>query len=267
MKVSLRVGFRRDDPVSPLDGVLRDCKAMGFDGIELMLNTSYPFGSTGRRGGGRGPWSSESVTPEMREQLRASAERQGVEISTLSADWAWGYAQFNPRLSQWDRGVELLRSDVNLAADLGAKAMLMHVGESQGTWDEVRSIVSRTVEEGARREVRVGFEAGIFARTGLGGLEALIKLVDELRTPWFGVYEHCYWPRGDMQPHEEIQLVGQRMVALHSSALNVQVDYRRMFDALKEVGYDWYWVFEVGWDQAQTNVNGWKYLRKLYGAE
>jgi sugar phosphate isomerase/epimerase len=265
MKVSLRVGFRRDDPVSPLDGVLRDCHAMGFDGIELMLSASYPFGSSGRRGGGRGPWSSESVTPEMREQLRASAQRHGVEIATLSADWAWGYAQFNPRLSQWDRGVELLRSDVNLAADLGAKAMLMHVGESQGTWEEVKSIVARTVEEGARREVRVGFEAGIFARTGLGGLESLIKLVDELGTPWFGVYEHCYWPRGELQPHEEIQLVGPRMVALHSSALNVQVDYRRMFDALKEVGYDWYWVFEVGWEQAQTNVNGWKYLRKLYG--
>jgi sugar phosphate isomerase/epimerase len=184
-----------------------------------------------------------------------------VEIATLSADWAWGYAQYNPRLSQWDRGIELLRADVNLAADLGAKAMLMHVGESQGSWEEMKRIVSQTIEEAARREVRVGFEAGIFARTGLGGLDALITLVDELKSPWFGVYEHCYWPRGERQPHEEVQLVGQRMVALHSSALNVQVDYQRMFDALKEVGYDWYWVFEVGWDQAQTNVNGWKYLR------
>jgi len=263
MKVSLRVGFRRDDPVSPLDGVLAECREMGYEGVELMLSTSYPFGGTpGRRGGGRGPWSSESVTPELRERLRESSRRHGVEISTLSADWAWGYAQYNPRLSQWDRGVELLRSDVGLAADLGARAMLMHVGESQGSWEEIKSIVARTVEEGARREVKVGFEAGIFARTGLGGLEALIKLVDELDTPWFGVYEHCYWPRGDMQPHEEIRLVGHRMVALHSSALNVQVDYERMLEALREVGYDWYWVFEVGWEQAQQSVQGWRYLMK-----
>jgi sugar phosphate isomerase/epimerase len=268
MKVSLRVGFRRDDPISPLDGVLRDCREMGYDGIELMVNTSYPYGpSTGRRGGGRGPWSSESVTPEVREQLRESARRHGVEIATLSADWAWGYAQFNPRLTQWQRGVELLRADVNLAADLGARAMLMHVGESQGTWDEIKRIASETVEEGARRGVRVGFEAGIFARTGLGGLEALIRLVDELNTPSFGVYEHCYWPRGDLQPHEEIRLVGHRMVALHSSQLNVQVDYRQMFAALKEVGYDWFWVFEVGWDQAQPSIQGWRYLMRTYGAE
>jgi sugar phosphate isomerase/epimerase len=154
---------------------------------------------------------------------------------------------------------------VGLAADLGARAMLMHVGESQGSWEEVKGIVARTVEEGARREVRVGFEAGIFARTGLGGLESLIKLVDELDTPWFGVYEHCYWPRGELQPHEEIRLVGQRMVALHSSALNVQVDYQKMFEALAEVGYDRYWVFEVGWDQAQASIGGWRYLQSKYG--
>jgi sugar phosphate isomerase/epimerase len=266
MKVSLRVGFRRDDPQSPLDGVLRDCREMGYDGVELMLSPSYPFGGApGRRGGGRGPWSSESVTPPLREQLRESAGRHGVEIATLSADWAWGYAQFHPRLAQWERGVELLRSDVDLAADLGARAMLMHVGESEGTWEEIKRIVSQTVEAGARREVRVGFEAGIFARTGLGGLEALLKLVDELDTPWFGVYEHCYWPRGELQPHEEIRLVGPRMVALHSGQLNVQVDYRQMFEALRAAGYDWYWVFEVGWDQARPSIEGYRFLRRLHG--
>jgi sugar phosphate isomerase/epimerase len=261
MNVSLRAGFRRDDPVSPLDGVLRDCREMGFDGIELMLDPRSPFGSSGPRGGGRGPWSSESVTPELREQLRESARRHGMAIATLSADWAWGYAQYHPRLSQWERGVELLRSDVGLAADLGARAILIHVGESQGSWEEIRSIVSRVVEEGARREVKIGFEAGIFARTGLGGLEALIRLVDELNTPWFGVYEHCYYPRGETQPHEEIELVGkERMVALHSSYPNVQVDYRKMLAALRSVGYDWYWCFEVPWEQARTAIADYRHI-------
>jgi len=266
MKVSVRVGYRRDDPVSPLDGVLRDCREMGYDGIELMINPSSPFGSSGSRGGGRGPWASESVTAEMREQLRQSARRHEVEIATLSADWAWGYAQLNPRLAQWERGVELLRADVNLAADLGARAILIHVGESQGSWEEIRGIVTRVVEEGARRQVKVGFEAGIFARTGLGGLEALIRLVDEIDSPWFGVYEHCYWPRRrEMQPHEEIRLVGPRMVALHSSAPSVQVDYRQMLQALKEVGYDWYWVFEVGWEQARQSLADFRYIEATYG--
>ena len=260
MKVSLRVGFRRDDPVSPLDGVLRDCKEMGFDGIELMLDPRYAFGASDGRGRWR-PWASDSVTPELRAQLRQSAERHGVQIATLSADWAWGYAQYHPRLSQWERGVELLRADVDLAADLGAGAILIHVGESQGSWEEIKSIVARVAEVGARRRVKVGFEAGIFVRTGLGGLEALIRLVDELDNPWFGVYEHCYWPsRREMQPHEEIRLVGPRMVALHSSQPSVQIDYRAMLQALRDVGYDGFWVFEVGWEQAHQSLDDWRFI-------
>jgi sugar phosphate isomerase/epimerase len=265
MKVSLRAGFRRDDPISPLDGVLRDCHEMGYDGIELMLDPRSPFGSSGGRGS-RGPWSSESLSPELREQLRASAERHGMEIATLSADWAWGYSQYHPQLSQWERGVEILRSDVSLAADLGARAILIHVGESQGSWEEMKRIVSRVAEEGARREVKIGFEAGIFARTGLGGLEALIRLVDELNTPWFGVYEHCYWPRRrELQPHEEIRMVGHRMAGLHSSQPNVQVDYGQMLAALRAVGYDGYWVFEVGWEQARQSLEDWRFIMGAHG--
>jgi sugar phosphate isomerase/epimerase len=45
----------------------------------------------------------------------------------------------------------------------------------------------------------------------------------------------------------------------------VQVDYAKMFDALRDVGYDDYWVFEVGWEQAQTNIQGWRYLEGKYG--
>ncbi len=264
MKVSLRVGMRPGDPVNPLDGVLRDVKALGYDGIELMLSPQYLIASEGR--GNRGPWSSEDVTPALREQFRKSAQAHGVEIATLSADWAWGYAQYCPRLAQWQRGVELLRSDVELAGDLGAKVILIHVGTSQGSWPEIKAIVEQAVEVGARRQVRVAFEAGIFARIGLGALDSLIKLVDEIASPWFGVYEHCYWPRGTAQPHEEIALVGNRIRCLHSSALSVQVDYERMFRALREVGYDYYWVFEVPWDQAAASIAGYKYLAGKHGS-
>ena len=263
MKVSIRVGFRAVDPANPLDAALADCKALGYDGVELMLSPNYPYQVT-LPWAQRGHWSSESVAGEQRAAIRASSERHGVAIPTVSSDWAWLYAQFNPSLAQWDRGVELLAADVDLCADLGGQAMLMHVGESRGSWAEIRSIVERVVAHGERRRVKIGFEAGIFARTGLGGLPELIRLVDEISSPWFGVYEHCYWPRGERQPHEEIRLVGHRMVALHSSQLNVQVDYRRMFEALDEVGYDWYWVFEVGWDQARPSIDGWLYLMRTY---
>ncbi|MBM4418121.1 MAG: sugar phosphate isomerase/epimerase [Chloroflexi bacterium] len=259
MKISIRVGFRANDGTNPLDAVLADCKEIGYDAIELMLSPNYPYQVT-LPWSNRGPWAAESVTSEVRQSIRASIARHGVQVATASSDWAWQYASFNPRLSQWDRGVELLKGDVNLAADLGARAILIHVGESQGTWAEIRSIVERVTVEGERRKLKVGFEAGIFARTGLGGLPELIKLVDEINSPWFGVYEHCYWPRGTAQPHEEIALVGKRMVALHSSYPNVQVDYRKMLAALREVGYDHEWTYEIPWEQARPGLADYRHI-------
>ena len=263
MKVSIRVGMRVS-PENPLDAALAECKEHGFDGIELMLSPRFAHTITNPRAQ-TGEWLSESVSPAQREAIKQSIKKHGVEVATASSDWAWQYAQFNPKLSQWDRGVEILRADVNLAADLGAKAMLMHVGESKGTWAEVRSIVERTVEEGERRKLKIGFEAGIFARTGLGGLPELIKLVDEIKSPWFGVYEHCYWPRGEMQPHEEIKLVGDRMVCLHSFLPSIHVDYEKMFKALKDVGYDWYWVYEVGWENAAQAIADYRHVKEKFG--
>jgi len=261
VKVSIRVGFRPGNPANPLEAALQDCKELGYDGVELMLSPNYPYEVT-LPWAQRGHWSAESLAEAQRAAIRASSERLGVAIPTVSSDWAWQYALFNPRLDQWDRGVELLRADVDLCADLGGQAMLMHVGESKGSWAEIRSIVERVVARGQERRVKIGFEAGIFARTGLGGLPELIRLVDEVASPWFGVYEHCYWPRGTQQPHEEIALVGKRMVALHSSYPSVQVDYARMRQALAEVGYDWYWCFEVPWDQARGAIADYRHIMR-----
>ena len=47
--------------------------------------------------------------------------------------------------------------------------------------------------------------------------------------------------------------------------LSVQVDYQKMIQALKEVGYDYYWVFEVAWERAKESVDGYKFLWNKYG--
>jgi sugar phosphate isomerase/epimerase len=226
-----------------------------------MLDPDEPL-----KPGWKGPWSSQDVTPELREEFRKSSEKHGVEIATLSTDWAWAYSQFCPRLDQWDRGVDLIKSDLDLARDLGSKAILMHVGHSKGSWEEVKSIVSRCAEHGGKVGVKVGFEGNIFARIGLGGLEALIKLVDEVDNPWFGVYGHCSWPRGTMRDHEEIELIGDRLLCMHSSALDFRVDYEKKFQALKKIGYDFYWVFEVepDWGLARKNHAELRYLMEKY---
>ncbi len=90
-------------------------------------------------------------------------------------------------------------------------------------------------------------------------------MVDEIASDHLGVYEHCYWPRGTMKPHEEIELVERRIVALHSGRMDLEnVDYEAMFKALKKY-YDWYWMFEIDeWSKVEENLNLLRELMKKY---
>jgi L-ribulose-5-phosphate 3-epimerase len=243
MKVSIRVTFgagRGEESRTP-EQVFQEVAAMGYDGVELMLMPGAMWGPRVLQA-----WS-PALNEEDRATVKHAAEAEGLEIATLSADWAWGYAQYSPDLKYWDRGMEILKGDIELASDLGAEAILVHFGASKSDdWGKVRAMATELAETGAANQVKVGFEGGIFRGIGLGGLEALAKLIDEVNSPWFGAYEHCYWPRGERQPHEEIELFGSRIVCLHSGRLDFEaIDYGKMCQALKDVGYDWYWVFEV----------------------
>lgn len=262
MKVSLRLGFRGDDPVNPLDGVLRDLKDMGFQGLELCMSTRNTLAP-----GNRAPWSAEDVTPELREKILQSAEKHGVAVASLSSDWAWDYARLCPKVSQWSRALELMAADINLAGDLGATSILMHIGTAKGTWEEVKSFCAKAGEVGAKRKVRVGFEGTIFSQTGLGAVPELCKMIDEIDNPYFAIYAHPSYPRRPMQPHEEIYQAGPRLCNLHASPMNVQIDYQKFFQSLKDIGYDatGWWTFEVPREVAPANLAGYKFLRAKFG--
>jgi sugar phosphate isomerase/epimerase len=47
--------------------------------------------------------------------------------------------------------------------------------------------------------------------------------------------------------------------------LNPTVDYGQVFAALKAVGYDWYWCFEVGGDLIAESVRPWRELAGRHG--
>ena len=83
-------------------------------------------------------------------------------------------------------------------------------------------------------------------------------------SPGLKIYVH---PHGDTaQQVKDLEEVGDRICALHSSALDDKVDYGQVFAALKKVGYDWYWCFEVGGDLIASSVKPWRELAKKHGA-
>ncbi len=260
MKLSVREsGFR--EPVSeyPLDWALGRIKELGYDGVELCMVPDrvrrWP------RATRRGAWYSE-YDAEGRKKLRQRAESLGLEIPTLSSDWAWGYSEFNPDMSQWDRGVEIIGEDVEFARDVGARAILIHFGVSTGTWEQAKRLLGRAADHAAARGIVLGFEGSIWFRAGLGGQETLVRMVDEIGSPGLKIYVH---PHGDTaQQVKDVEEVGDRICALHASALDDKVDYGQVFAALKKVGYDWYWCFEVGGDLIAKSVQPWRELARRY---
>jgi sugar phosphate isomerase/epimerase len=260
LKVSIREGAFRATPVDlPLDKSFAELARLGYDGVELSTIPDREARGIRQR---RGIWS-EKLDGAKRAALKATAAEAGLEIPTLSSDWAWGYSDFHPTLDGWDRGAELVIADAKLAAELGARSILIHFGTSTGSWDQARGILKELGAEAAKTGTILGFEGSLFYGLGLGGQDQLVRMVDEVGSPALRIYVH---PHGDTASQvKAIDEVGDRICALHASALNPEVDYGQVFAALKRAKYDWYWCFEVANDLFESSVSGFLELARQNG--
>jgi sugar phosphate isomerase/epimerase len=257
MNLSVREGPFRASPADlPLDKAFAELARLGYQGVELSTIPDREARGVRQR---RGVWP-ERLDAGRRAQIKTAAGAAGIEIPTLSSDWAWAYSEFHPTLDGWDRGAELIVADAGLARDLGARAILIHFGVSTGPWDQVRGILKDVASEAAKLEVILGFEGSLFHGLGLGGQDQLVRMVDEVGSSAMRIYVH---PHGDTASQvKSIDEVGDRICALHASALDPTVDYRQVFAALRRAHYDWYWCFEVPEDLFAASATG---FRKLIG--
>lgn len=224
-----------DEPYTP-QWAIEQIKELGLDGIEF--STLPPAAPRVKR---RGIWA-EALDGRQREQVRRDAEAAGVAITSLSSDWVWGFCEYHPTLDSWQRGADILKKDMDLTADLGAKACLIHFARAQATWEQAKRYCAETAEVAARRGVVAAFEGSLWHLCGLGGMDELLRMAAEVDSPGFGVYAH---PRGPARTNaDEIRQVGKHLACLHHSFIEPDTDYPAMFDALKSVGYNYAWVFE-----------------------
>ncbi len=247
MKISIRATMQpvRGSDVHPLKWAFERGSQLGFDGLELCTRADRNNFST-------------HLSPEIRQGIKALSAQYKMPIYSLSADWAWAYAVFFPTYKGWGRGVELLAEDAKLAKELGAQTILVHFATSKGTWEECKALLRDVAAAGKEQGVRFGYEANIWAgTTGFGGMDSLLRMVDEVGSPYFGVYLHNAWPRGGLPLEQEIEQCGPRLVqAMHSSSLvsgGVHIDWPKTFAAMKKFFPDGAYTFEVPWEEAEAN--------------
>lgn len=254
MNVGIReMSWRRDArEFSQLD-LFDDAARIGYQGVELA--TMPERDDRGRTRAGVWP---EDLRPGDAARVREAAAARGLEVPTVCPNWIRPYGEYHPDIRDWKRASELIEKDVDFAAEVGAKVILVTLAFVKPTWLQACAILDEWANYGAARGVKVGFEGSCFHRIGLGGQEQLVRLVDEVKNPHLGIYAH---PQSAGRANaEEIRLIGHRIVGLHSSALRDDVDYAEMFRALREVGYDRWWIFEVGPDHLAASKAGWEQL-------
>ena len=130
MKISIRAGLqaRGGSDVHPLKWAFEQGKELGFDGLELCMRADRNGFVTMMR-------------PEWRSGIADLAKEYDMPILSLSGDWAWSYAVFNPTYKEWAQGVKFLAKDAELAQELGASTILVHFGTSQGPWEDGRALL------------------------------------------------------------------------------------------------------------------------------
>jgi len=227
---------------------LREAKRLGI-GVE------YSTLPADRNRAGRtrkGIWA-EDLGGEAREQLRREASDLGAPITSLSSDWVWGFSEYHPTLDSWERGGEILKKDMDLTADLGASACLIHFARAQATWEQAKRYCAATADAAAKRGVVAAFEGSLWHLSGLGPIDELLRLVDELNHPGFKVYAHPVGP-GRVCADEILKIGGHRLGCLHHTAYNPETDYPAFLAALTQVGYDGPFVFETNADELPRSV-------------
>ena len=163
--------------------------------------------------------------------------------------------------------MELIAEDARLARDLGAHTILVHFGTSSGSQEERRALLEEVAAAGEQYGVAFGFEANIWSNTGQGSFDDLLRSVDEVGSPGFGVYLHNGYPRAGLPLHEEIEAAGDRLVkAMHSSSLTsgeVEIDYEKAFAAMKRYFVGGAYTFEDLQDQIRSRLQQQKMLSRI----
>jgi len=235
----------RGSDVHPLKWAFEEGSRLGFDGLELCLRADRSSFSM--------RW-----TDELKRETKALSAQYGLSIFSLCTDWAGTYSVFFPQYKDWGKGIEFIAEDAKLAKELGVGTILMHFASSQGSWAECKALLKDVAASGEENGVVFGYEANIWARNQrLGGYDGLIRMVDEIASPYFGVYLHNSYPRAGLPLQEEVEKAGDRLVpAMHSSDLTsgrVEIDFEKAMSALKKYFTDGAYTFEVSWDVAEAN--------------
>ena len=210
-----------------------DCASMGLEGTEL---TSYYF--------------PEEVTSEYLNSLKQHAFKLGVDVSGTAVGNDFGYAEGDPKRQEQ---IDHVKAWVKHAQVLSAPVIRIFAGHAKEGIDEATThkLMVSAIEECCDYAGQHGVHLALENHGGPTSTAAgLMKFVNDVKSPWFGVNLDT----GNFSSDD----VYAEMEQVAPYAINVQVkvavrgpdrvkkpsDFRRLKSILEDSGYRGYVVLE-----------------------
>ena len=242
--------------------------AAGFDGIELNVDGSGAHSIT------------LSTTKEEFAAIRALSEKYNLPVVSISTS-LWGAKMGHP--DEWDAGRELMRKQLEAAAELGAGGILVVPGGMGGDYT-LATVRKNSIEfmKSMKDEIE---ETGIFV-----GVENvwngfflspydMASFVDEVGSPKIGAYLDAGNMLAFSVSEYWVEILGSRIGCVHvkdykrAGGLNSggtwedithgSANWPEIIAQLKKAGFDGYLTGEVF--KADANMSFEDYYKKVAG--
>ena len=235
---------------------IRLAKKAGFDGIELALAET-------------GELSLESNAKQIAE-LRAVADGEGIEISSLASGLGWTYALTGTDAANRNKAIDAVKRQLEVAAQLKADTILVvpgfvgvdfipgaEVTEYDVAYDNALEALRLLAVDAEAARVSIGVE-NVWNKFLLSPLE-MRGFIDSIGSPYVGAYLDVGNTLLTGYPEHWIKILNNRIKKVHFKdfrrngaglsafvdLLAGDVDYPLVMQKLQAVGYEGYVIAEM----------------------
>jgi hexulose-6-phosphate isomerase len=238
----------------PLLEAIARAGELGYDGYEIDVGD---FGDTGL-----GLHWPEQYTPEEVARAGDAARRARIEISSLCLGVLWRFYPTSPDAQVRRQAAEIIHQSAQLAASVGAKAILLPVGQPKSlTPEQARDTLVEVLRDCAPAAEQAGVVYGVenVGQALAATVDDLLEIVDRVGSPACQVYYDVgnATARG-ADPAADMRALGERLAMLHVKDIrrgeqrrevvtvgDGAVDWPAIRTAAEEIGYDGFLTLEV----------------------
>lgn len=238
----------------PLLEAIGRAAELGYQAYEVDVGD---FGDTGL-----GLHWPDEYTAEHVRAAGDAARRAGIEISSLCLGVLWRFYPSSPDASVREQATEIIRQSADLAASVGARVVLLPVGQPQGlTPEEARGNLVEVLRLCAPAAEKAGIAYGVenVGQALVRTADDLIEIAERVDSPTCQVYYDVGNATGQgADPAADMRALGARIRMIHVKDVRTgdggrevttvgegAVDWPAVARAARGIGYDGFLTLEV----------------------